>query len=240
MQRYGASVLSINHEAIALQLGDDSPAAFAKNQHIMIPDAKDETDYYNEVVGKEGLVLQLKRMWTGKRGFFRVNDVLPVIYRKVDPRAPLPESRIYSGYGESIPDLEPPDETVSPRLWNMLVDINTKLGLVLERLHLESEGLAQAESIPVDVSASGIRFDAAEQFASGDVLEIKLLLPTSPSVGVLAHGKVVRVGEKTKQGHETCLHFIDLVDEVRDVIIQYTLKRQREIVRRYREQDEKA
>lgn len=236
MQRYDATVLSIDKESIVLQLGADSPATFASSQYIMIP-GSEEIDYYNEVVGREGGVLRLKRMWTGKRGYFRVDDVFPVIYRKVDPNAYRQESRIYSGYGENLPDMEPPDETVSPRLWSMLVDINTKLGLVLERLHLESEGLTKAESIPVNISASGIRFDTAGQYRSGDVVEVKLLLPTNPAVGILAHGSVVRVTPTSATTNELCLHFIDLVDEVRDIIIQYTLKRQRDIVRRYREQE---
>jgi len=240
MKRYHAVVLSIDHASIMLQVLDDSPSVLPRGQYVMISEPVDDVDYYCEVVAREGMTLNLKRVWTGKRGYFRVDDIFPVLYRKVPPGAPGPISRIYSGYGDDAIDLTVQDEQVSPRLWKMLVDINSKLGLILERLNLESEGLTRAESIAVNISASGIRFPSSEKFSLNDVLEVKMLLPTNPALGLLAHGKVVRVDDVKNGAHETSLHFLDLVDDVRDVIIQYTLKRQREVVRRHREQHQGA
>ena len=240
MKRYHADVLSIDHAGITLRVQADSPDTLPQGQYVMISEPIEDIDYYCEVIAKEGPTLRLRRVWTGKRGYFRVDDVFPVLYTKVPPGAPGPVSRIYSGYSDEGIDLTALDEQVSPRLWKMLVDINSKLGLILERLHLESEGLTRAESIAVNISASGIRFASIEKFALNDVLEVKMLLPTNPALGLLAHGKVVRVDEAKNGAHETSLHFLDLVDDVRDVIIQYTLKRQREVVRRHREQHQGA
>jgi c-di-GMP-binding flagellar brake protein YcgR len=240
MQRYYANVQTIDTDTIVLLLSEDSPATLTRGQYVMIPDTNEDVDYYNEIVNREGNALRLKRVWTGKRGYFRVDDVFPVIYRKVTSDAAWSESRIYPGYGEEISDLDTADETVSPRLWKMLSDINAKLGLILERLNIESEGLTKAERIAVNISASGIRFAVKDDIEMGDLIEVKMLLPTNPAVGIVAIGKVVRVEKSVSGAAIVSMHFIDLTEEVRDTIIQYTLKRQRDIVRRYREQDQGA
>jgi c-di-GMP-binding flagellar brake protein YcgR len=240
MQRYYATVQTIDTDTVVLQLFADSPAALCRGQYVMIADTNEDVDYYNEIVSREENTLRLKRIWTGKRGYFRVDDVFPVLWRKVISDAPWFESRIYAGYGEEIPSLDAADEEVSPRLWRMLSDINAKLGLILERLNIESEGLTKAERIAVNISASGMRFAVQQDIERGDLIEVKMLLPTNPAVGIVAHGKVVRVEKPVSGVTVVCLHFIDLTEEVRDAIIQYTMKRQRGIVRRYREQDECA
>ena len=182
----------------------------------------------------------MKRVWTGKRGYFRVDDTFPVIHRKINAGEALPESRIYAGSGQELSDLETTDDTVNPRLWRMLVDINAKLALILERLNIEGEGLAKAERIAVNISASGIRFPVDHAFEMGDLIEVKMLLPTNPAVGIIVYGKVVRIEKPEACGPILSLHFMDMTEEVRDVIIQYTLKRQRDVVRRYREQEQGA
>jgi hypothetical protein len=240
MQRFGAIVQSIDTNTIVLQVRADSPAALVQGQYVMIADASEELDYYNEVIGREGNALRLKRVWTGKRGYFRVDDTFPVIHKKVNAGEALPESRIYAGYGQEIAELETTDDTMNPRLWRMLVNINAKLGLILERLDIEGEGLTKAERIAVNISASGIRFAVNNAFEIGDLIEVKMLLPTNPAVGIVAYGKVVRVEKSEAAGPVLSLHFINLTEEIRDAIIQYTLKRQRDIVRRYREQDQGA
>lgn len=237
MRRYRATILSIDNTGIVLQLRNDSPTDFSPGQYLMITETGEDIDYYSEVTGREGMALRLKRMWMGKRGFFRVDDVFPVTYRSVSGDAPMLESKIFSGYAAEITAA---DESVNPPLWKLLNDMNAKLGMILERLHLESAGLTKAESIPVNISASGMRFTLDHKRKPEDVAEIKMLLPTYPPVGILTHGKVVRVEELDDGRYETSFHFIDLGDDVRDVIIQYTLKRQREIVRRYRERGQNA
>lgn len=240
MQRFSAIVQSIDTDTIVLQVQADSPATLVQGQYVMISDASDDVDYYSEIIGREGNALRLKRVWTGKRGYFRVDDTFPVIHKKVIAGEAQPESRIYAGYGQEIADLETTDDTVNPRLWRMLVDINAKLGLILERLNIEGEGLAKAERVAVNISASGIRFAVDHAVEMGDLIEVKMLLPTNPAVGIIVYGKVVRIEKREAAGPVVSLHFIDLTEEVRDAIIQYTLKRQRDIVRRYREQDQGA
>jgi hypothetical protein len=232
---FGATVQFVDEKTMELRTDAGAPAGVKSGHYVMINELDTDIEHYSEVISRDGLTLRLRRMWTGKRGFFRVDDMFPVIYRIVDAKDRRTESRIFTGFGLNVPDLDVPDETISPKVWKMLVDINAKLEMVLEKLNLEREGLTHAESIPVNISASGIRFILDHPAEIGSVFELKMLLPVYPPVGVLAHGVVVRVGTADDGGHETSLRFTDLVDEVRDVIIQYTLKRQREIIRRQRD-----
>jgi PilZ domain len=232
---YSATVLSADEKTMELRVDADVPSIVKKGQYVMITELDTDIEHYSEVTSWDGQSLRLRRMWTGKRGFFRVDDVFPVSYRIVDGTDRCNESRLFPGFGLELEDLNMPDETVSPKVWKMLVDINAKLEMILEKLNLDSEGLARAESIPVNISASGIRFSLDHPVVIGSMLELKMLLPVYPPVGVLAHGVVVRIETPVSGKYETSLSFIDLVDEVRDVIIQYTLKRQREIIRRQRD-----
>jgi len=170
------------------------------------------------------------------RGYFRVDDVFPVISRKVTEASPYRKSKVFPGYSMEISYMDVSDGTINPQLWKMLVDINTKLGLILEHLQLESEGLIKAEDMPVNISASGIRFKMKEKVDIGDVIEIKMLLPTYPPVGILTYGNIVQVNDLGNGEYEVALYFSDMDDEVKDEIIQYALKRQREILRKNKQQ----
>ncbi len=235
IELYRATVLSVDEKTLELRLEADAPSIVNNGQYVMINELESDIEHYSEVTFRNGRSLRLQRMWTGKRGFFRVDDVFPVTYRIVDGTERRTESRIFSGFGLDARELDVPGETIPPKVWKMLVDINAKLQMILEKLNLDSEGLSCAESVPVNISASGIRFSLDHAVAIGSILELKMLLPVYPPVGVLVYGVVVRIETRTDGKYGTSLSFVDLIDEVRDVIIQYTLKRQREIIQRHRD-----
>ncbi|HUJ19150.1 MAG TPA: PilZ domain-containing protein [Nitrospirota bacterium] len=232
-----ATVVAIDDNAIVLEPEYSISADIPPGQYLLITGPDTDIEYYGEVIGGEGSALRLRRMWTGERGYFRVDDVFPFTWRKIPEGEPYRESCIFSGYGMDAADLELPDDSASPRLWKMLLDINAKLDVVIRHLHLESEGLIRARGVPVNLSASGLRFRLDSRPSIGDDLEVKILLPSYPPVGVLVIGRVVRIDEHAAAGFDISLHFIDLTDEVREVIIQYTLKRQREILSRQRRRE---
>jgi c-di-GMP-binding flagellar brake protein YcgR len=72
----------------------------------------------------------------------------------------------------------------------------------------------------------------------GDKLEIKMLLPTGPPIGIITYGNVVRANEIGNDQYEVSLHFSDMDEEVREEIIRYAINRQREIIRKERQQKE--
>jgi len=232
--KYTATVVSADDETIVLETKDILDIQGKKYVLITGSDFK----YYTEALNRKGNVLTLKQAWKEKRSYFRVDDVFPVEAKKVRADIPHMKSKIFRGYDLEIPDTDLADETINPKLWKMLVDINAKLTTILDRMVFESEGLKEGENKVVNLSASGMRFTINEKVVSGDKLEIKMLLPTGPPIGILTYANVVRVNDRGNGQYEVSLHFSDIDEEVREELIRYAINRQREIIRKDRQQND--
>ena len=231
---HSARVICMKGDTVTLHISGEAPLNIHSGQHVMV--SNENLDFSTKVCSREGATLQLKMIWSEKREYFRVEDIFPLITKKICNNSTYRKSRVFSGFSQDVASLDLPDESIHPQLWKMLVDITTKLSLVLERLLLESEGLIKAENKEVNVSAAGIRYTTREKSEIGDVIEVKMLLPSYPPVGILTYGDVMRVLDLGNGEYEIALRFIDMDDEVRDELIQYTLKRQRELIRKQRGQ----
>lgn len=237
-KRYEAEVLFSDDNGIFFR-PKVLPVEISTGRSIAITIKKSEQfyEYHAEVNEIKGDTIGAKWLWEKSRQYFRVDDAFPVDLKKVE-NIPIKRSRVFLGYPAEREEAEvdAPDETISPKLWKLLTDINTKLSLILEKLQFDEEGFIKAEVRHVNVSASGIKFRVDEKVDIGDTVEIKMLLPTCPPTGIITYGSVVRSKDLGNGQYEVALHFTDIEDEVRDEIIQYTLKRQRELIRRQRQQ----
>jgi hypothetical protein len=232
--KYSAMVVSLDENTIVLQTKDVQDIQKGKYIIITGPDFK----YYTEAVSMKGNILTLKHVWEEKRSYFRVDDAFPVEAKRMKADIPYKKSKIFRGYDVETPDIDQLDEAIHPQLWQILVDINAKLTSILDSLRFESEGFKKSEEKIVNLSASGIRFTMSEKVTAGDKLEIKMLLPTGPPVGVITYGNVIRVNEIGNDQYEVSLHFSDMDEEVREEIIRYAINRQREMIRKERQQNE--
>lgn len=234
--RYSGTIVSANDASFVIRANDDVACDVRKGDQLII--SAPELDFYTEVMTRDKTMFSVKRLWCDRREFFRVDDVFPVDCRKVADAGAAKKPKLVAGFGSEISGaLELPEDAIHPRLWNMLVDINTKLGMILERLDLHKEGFAQIENRRVNLSATGLKVITPEKAEVGDNLEIKMLLPTYPPIGILAFGRVVRVDKADNDEYELALHFDEMDEDIRDEIIQYTLKRQRELIRSQRQKE---
>jgi hypothetical protein len=172
-----------------------------------------------------------------KRNFYRVEDVLPILLKKIDQNSKDIKSKIMSvstcaclssrddETGES-------DKLLPPRLWRILADIDSKLNMLLDRQTIESEGLHKAQSRRVSLSARGINLAVPERYAVDDLLELKILLAMHPATAVMVYGHVVRVQQLETGEYDTGIVFKELESDVKDMLAQYMFNRQREIIRR--------
>lgn len=169
-----------------------------------------------------------------KRQHYRVKDVLPLIVRKIAKHDRNVRSRIILGF-EAISLEEVPlefENRFDSRLWKFLADINSKLDVILDRLSIDSEGLTNATNRYTTISAGGMSFTVEEAFEAGDWIEIKILLPIQPSIGIVVYGEVIRAAEPTPEGREIAVKFFELDAGVENVLGQYVLQRQREMLRK--------
>ncbi len=233
--RYSATIVSANDTSIVIRANANVPQKTVKGDQLIISCA--DSDFYTEILNSENTMFNVKRLWSDRREFFRIDDVFPVDCKKVKNAGAAKKPRLVAGFGSEIGTMELPEDAIHPRLWNMLVDINTKLGMILERLDLQKEGFTQIENRRVNLSATGLKVITPEKAEVGDSLEIKMLLPTYPPTGILAFGRVVRVERAENEEYEMALHFDEMDEDIRDEIIQYTLQRQRELIRSQREKE---
>lgn len=183
-----------------------------------------------------------------RRGYFRVNDVIPVVATPVDitqisDREDLKKA-LRSSKGYSLLDLENDEEEDSDAQYNesednkthkMMKEIQTKLNFIINHLMLEKEGFLPEDRKMVNISASGIRFTVDKPAKENDIMEVKMLLPTSPPVVVFAYGEVKRVIELGDGKCEVALEYLNMGDSVKSEIVQYALNNQRESIKRAKE-----
>lgn len=171
-----------------------------------------------------------------RREAFRVEDVLLLVCRKIDPGLPHLGARMLPGFSEDylLPDStsEPPYESISPHLWNLLLQINHKLGVIIDKLNLAQEGVTKAEPTAISLSSSGAKFTTREECIAGDVLEMKILLPLDPPSWIVIQGKVLRVTEKEPGQKDVAVQFFDMEEPVLETINKYCLRWQREFIRK--------
>lgn len=75
----------------------------------------------------------------------------------------------------------------------------------------------------VNISGGGLRFISAEECKTGDVVEIKMMLPLLPPVPLYIYGEVTRVIPK-EPGYDIAIKFIAMNDDIRNEIVKFVAK----------------
>lgn len=180
-----------------------------------------------------------------RRRHFRVDDVISVVANPIHVDEKKSEefakaintSRAFS-LMESPNVNAVEDESVLPKdpdnkkLYEMMIELKSKVDFIINQFMLEKEGLNEPERKFVNISASGIRFTVDYAIKEGEIMDIKLLLPTYPPVAVFAYGKVKRVVPMEDGKYDIALEYLNMSDSVKNEIIQYAFAQQRESIRR--------
>ncbi len=179
-----------------------------------------------------------------QRCYFRVDDVISVVANPANIDHDRGEkfiksftsSKAFSLMDDSESTEQPyGDGTENRKMYDMIAEIKTKLDFIINHFILEKEGLLSEGKKSVNISASGIRFTVNTPVKEGDLMKIKLLLPTYPPVAVFAYGAVKRVTGLDNGTYEISLEYLNMNDSVRKEIIQYTLSYQRETIKKFKE-----
>ena len=134
-------------------------------------------------------------------------------------------------YGIEVMGTVVPDERENPWVWSALETVNKKLSMIMRELNLGKSRIRKAGSREVNLSASGISFTMEEKLNKGDVVELRMLLPSSPPTGIVTLCEVIRAVEGEDGKCHVALNFSDMDESVREELIRYALDRQREQIR---------
>ena len=167
-----------------------------------------------------------------KREYSRVDVYIPMEYNHIDP---LHKDGFRSRMaGESIlaefKYLPNPDDQLIAQ-W--LQSINAKLDEIIRMMTLQHDGFNCLSITKVNISGGGMRLNTGQSFATGDVLEIKVMLGLKPPVALYIYGEVIEVN-KPHPEYDTSVQFINIDDFVRDEIIRFVFETEREILREKR------
>jgi hypothetical protein len=170
---------------------------------------------------------------------FRVDDVLLIALKNIEDIS-CTKARLYSGFysgvGISVLEEDKPDESINPKLWKKLISIDAKLNLILEKLIQSSDGFNQVQNRQVSLSEEDIRILTPEVFDVDDFIEIKMLLPVNTPAWIVLYGRVSQVRNIAPEQNEIWIQYSEMGDDVKQIMGYYLLNRQREIVRKLRQQ----
>jgi hypothetical protein len=113
--------------------------------------------------------------------------------------------------------------------------LNSKLDTIIRMLAFQSQEYSSLRLEPVNISAGGISATTADPIECGDMVEIRLMLPTAPYVIFYVYGNVVR-SEPEGERLRIWVYFTLIDEDIREQIVKYVFERQREILRKRRGQ----
>ncbi|MFQ5455439.1 MAG: PilZ domain-containing protein [Nitrospirota bacterium] len=179
-----------------------------------------------------------------KREFVRVDDSIPLEYRVIKKKNDINKD---PGVAEEeddsdasvdwLNDLINQEDIINNNqdIAPILININKKLDFILNYIiNKEEKGFKLPRRRKVNISGSGIRFESEQEIASGDIIEFMLILPVIPPMNIIISGKVTRVNEMIKNGrkvYDAAIKFIKIKESDREKIIQYTFRRQMNVLR---------
>jgi hypothetical protein len=166
------------------------------------------------------------------REFSRVDAVIPLDVRLVPPEEQQNIKSLFVGE-TTLPEYQVPPEVEDIVLSEWLKMLNSKLDAILASIASRDEGVPIISQKKVNISGGGLSFDTKEKFNAGDVLEMKIMLPISPGSILYAYGEVVDVRIAGNYYH-TAVKYISIDDEIRDEIVKFVFKTQRDILRKKR------
>jgi hypothetical protein len=185
-----------------------------------------------------------------RREFFRIDDSIRVNYRVIDASSvPVDiDERVSNDRFSVMTRLQGISQHLSaafhrieqrdPDVADYLKALDEKINLLGQSFLAEEKELLGQPSQSVNLSACGLAMDVAEQLATGDRVEIKLLLLPSYT-GVLAYGEVVAVDDNPQPDdgypYHVRINFTLIRNIDQDALIRHILRRQGEMLRQRRE-----
>ena len=166
------------------------------------------------------------------REFSRVDAVIPLEVRLVSP-VDRTNIRSFIAGEASLPEYQIPPEVEDIALAEWLKMLNAKLDAIISSLAENGEKVPVISQKLVNISGGGLGFDSAEKYQLGDILEIKIMLPITPVYTLYIYGEVVDIRSNDERYH-TAVKFVTIDDEIRDHIVKFVFKTQRDILRKKR------
>ncbi len=166
------------------------------------------------------------------REFSRVDAKIPLDVRLVsDEELPIVKSKVAAD--TTISYLSPPPDHEDRLLSEWLKMLNDKLDSILMLLTFHREGFSTLPYRSVNISGGGMSFMWNQGFPKGSIIELKMLLPMFPPVAMYVYGELVSSEQKGAE-FALAVKFVNIEEDIRDEIVRFVFKKQREALREKR------
>lgn len=168
-----------------------------------------------------------------RREFSRVDARIPIEVRVVsDEEKDRVGCRVY-GFSY-LAEPEPLGDMENSVIGEWLKYINRKLDMIINMIAMKEEDVGSIPFRDVNLGGGGLGFTSEERYQVGELLELKMVIPMIPPLILYVYGEVVR-SEKKGDVHYTAVKFVGMDEIVREEIIKYVFRKQREQLREKRE-----
>lgn len=186
-----------------------------------------------------------------RREFFRIDDTVALSFQMIPPssltkKLERQEKGLESDFtimsnlaviSQEMAGVLRKIEGISPDIARYLKSLDQKIDLLGKAFLTWSNEMADQPASAVNLSASGMAFNAPEPTEIGTLLELKILLPFF--TGLILYAEVVACEKLPSEGdaakvYQTRVNFQHLRDRDRDVLIRHVLQRQSEYLRKQR------
>ncbi|MBF0127472.1 MAG: PilZ domain-containing protein [Magnetococcales bacterium] len=182
-----------------------------------------------------------------QRAFVRVDDTLPLAWRRIAPdrfaaiMAYYEKNRAFppktNDINQIIASLDVTDrlrqlEMSDPVMASIMGRLDQKLNLLLRLFH-PVEGERPMVLTPVNLSGGGVSFlDSNPQLGKGEMLAFRLAISVDALMVIECYARVMQVEENAQQGlTRVACRFEPILDPDRERLIQYIFKRQADLLR---------
>jgi c-di-GMP-binding flagellar brake protein YcgR len=124
---------------------------------------------------------------------------------------------------------EPEDKVVA----ECLHILNAKLDTIIKMLSYQRNECNTLCLRQVNISAGGLSVCTKESFPPGNIVEIRLMLPTAPHMVFYLYGEVVNC-ELVGDEWQSSIVYTEIDEDIREQIAKYVFEKQREILRKKR------
>lgn len=177
-----------------------------------------------------------------KRRYFRVNDTINLLHKLIDKNSVSALSHVSSDVlgncsltaalevlTQEARMLSPRLERRDPEMFEYLKIIDTKINLIAQAIHAQSEQFSDHDTREVSLSATGLAFSNEEAIAEGELLELRMLLTSCMAV-IVAYARVVQCKDISVDNPERpfaiCVEYVNLKDDDRELLIKHVIKKQ--------------
>ena len=181
-----------------------------------------------------------------RRRFFRIEDTVNLFYKVIDEKTVAAISYVSDDVlsncslvaaldvlSQEARIIAPRLERTEPEMYEYLKIMDTKINLIAQAVMMQGNDFSEHNSRNVNLSASGLAFEAEDAIEVGTFLEVKIMLTSCMAV-IIAYAKVIYCKQNEQAGnfpYFVGVNYVNMKDDDRELLIKHVVKKQMQQIR---------